>query len=88
MERDRQQKPLMGKPLTEVIAIKERHRSELMSHSIIVGVGMGQEEDPNARYFVIKGYLTEKPMPQDDSLPRVLEEVPIRYNVVGSIIAE
>ncbi len=89
MERQRTpEKPLTGKSFAEVRDIKDRHAPELMRNPIVVGVGIGQEETPESRHLIIKGYLGQKPtQPQQEGLPHVLEEVPVRYDVVGQIVA-
>lgn len=82
------EKPLIGKPYVEVRDIRNRHARKLMDDPNVVGVGIGQEENQDSRYLIIKGYLGKEPTPpEQDSLPSILEEVPVRYDVVGQVVA-
>lgn len=82
------EKPWIGKPLVEVRVIRNRHARKLMDgNPNVVAVSIGREENQDSRYFVIKGFLVEEPtVLEQDRLPSILEEVPVRYCLFGQAV--
>lgn len=81
-------KPLIGKPFTEVSAIKNQHSERLMNNPNVVGVGIGIHETEKSRQFAMRVYLKEQPTPEQlDAMEKSIEDVPLLYLTVGEIRA-
>lgn len=98
---ERPEKPFTGKPMQEVVEIKNKYEDRFIDWSFFGklrtwfrgyptcnGIGIGADENEKNRFFVIHVYLAKEPSEkQMKKLPKELEGVPVKYEVTGDIVA-
>lgn len=98
---ERKEKPLVGKTFEEIKDIQKKYQDELLGWSFIgtlkhwfkgypkfngVGIGFGETEE--SLYYFIKLYLPYEPIPKRlGKIPKNIDGVPIKYEIIGEIIA-
>lgn len=81
-------KPLVGKPLEEVIKIKTLHEERIMGGVNVMGVGIGMHETEETKQFAIKVYLNQEPTPkQMEDMEKEVDGVPMLYKTTGILEA-